>query len=110
MLTSPEPPLRFDYLTFPPEAYEIKWPVPGATAVAARVTELLAAAGIASATGAREVARRANQAEAPIRWNGAHLWPLSPQQRSRSLCARLTSAVPCSQMAAEALITACLYQ
>lgn len=53
VLTSPAPPLFFDYSGFPPEAYAVQWPAPGATALAARVAELLAAAGVATATGAR---------------------------------------------------------
>jgi len=52
LLTSPAPPLYYDDSGFPPDAYAIKWPAPGATALADRVAELLSAAGIASATGA----------------------------------------------------------
>jgi aromatic ring-opening dioxygenase catalytic subunit (LigB family) len=43
-----QPPLLFDYRGFPPETYELTWPAPGATAVAARVRALLDAAGIES--------------------------------------------------------------
>ena len=49
LLTSPAPPLLYDYSGFPPAAYSIKWPAPGATGLADRVAELLSAAGIASA-------------------------------------------------------------
>ncbi len=43
-----QPPLLFDYYGFPPHTYELTWPAPGAPAVAARVRELLGAAGIES--------------------------------------------------------------
>ncbi len=43
------PELLFDYYGFPPEAYTLTWPAPGAPAVAARIRELLAAAGLPSA-------------------------------------------------------------
>ena len=42
------PPLLFDYYGFPPESYELTWPAPGAPNVAARVRELLSAAGVDS--------------------------------------------------------------
>ena len=45
VMTSPSPPLLFDYGGFPPEAYRLTWPVPGSPALAARVRELLATAG-----------------------------------------------------------------
>lgn len=44
------PPLLFDYRGFPAHTYELTWPAPGAPDVAARVQELLADAGIESAT------------------------------------------------------------
>ena len=47
------PPLLFDYYGFPPESYQLTWPAPGEPALAARVQELLAAAGIPSATNAQ---------------------------------------------------------
>lgn len=50
VMTSPRPPMLYDYDGFPPESYELQWPAPGAPQLAARVGELLAAAGIASAT------------------------------------------------------------
>jgi aromatic ring-opening dioxygenase catalytic subunit (LigB family) len=43
------PPLLFDYYGFPKESYELTWPAPGAPDVAARVRELLSAAGFESA-------------------------------------------------------------
>lgn len=46
--TSKNPPLLFDYYGFPPEAYELTWPAPGAPGVAHEVQQLLEAAGIAS--------------------------------------------------------------
>lgn len=50
--TAPAPSLLYDYFGFPPQTYQVKWPAPGAPDVAARVRELLAAAGIASASDA----------------------------------------------------------
>lgn len=52
VMTSAHPPLLFDYYGFPEESYRITWPAPGAPAVAARVQELLGAAGIESASNA----------------------------------------------------------
>lgn len=49
VLTSPSPPMLFDYYGFPPHTYKLSWPAPGATDVAARVRELLSNQGIASA-------------------------------------------------------------
>jgi aromatic ring-opening dioxygenase catalytic subunit (LigB family) len=49
VMTAANPPLLFDYYGFPPESYEITWPTPGEPALARRVRELLAAAGIESA-------------------------------------------------------------
>jgi aromatic ring-opening dioxygenase catalytic subunit (LigB family) len=43
---NPAPPLLYDYYGFPPSTYEIKFPAPGAPDIAARVAELLEAAGI----------------------------------------------------------------
>src|SRR5690606_35562565 len=40
----------YDYYGFPPASYEIEWPAPGDPALAARVQELLGAAGFATAT------------------------------------------------------------
>jgi aromatic ring-opening dioxygenase catalytic subunit (LigB family) len=48
VMTSPQPPILYDYAGFPPASYQITWPAPGDPALAARVQELLAAAGIAS--------------------------------------------------------------
>ena len=49
VMTSPRPPMLYDYYGFPPESYQIQWPAPGAPAVALRVQELLRTAGFASA-------------------------------------------------------------
>ncbi len=49
VMTNPSPPLLFDYYGFPPESYALQWPAPGDPALAARVRQLLTAAGIASA-------------------------------------------------------------
>jgi aromatic ring-opening dioxygenase catalytic subunit (LigB family) len=48
VMTSASPPMLYDYSGFPPESYEITWPAPGHPAIAARVRELLDAAGFAS--------------------------------------------------------------
>jgi len=50
VLASASPPLLFDYYGFPPHTYELTWPAPGSPELAARVRELLSAAGIASAS------------------------------------------------------------
>ncbi len=52
VMTSPRPPMLYDYYGFPPESYTITWPAPGEPAIAARVQELLGKAGIATATNA----------------------------------------------------------
>lgn len=49
IMTSPRPPMLYDYYGFPPASYEIQWPAPGDPALAARVRALLWSAGIASA-------------------------------------------------------------
>lgn len=52
VMTSPRPPMLYDYYGFPPASYEIQWPAPGSPKLAARVNELLFEAGISSATDA----------------------------------------------------------
>ncbi|HPU38977.1 MAG TPA: class III extradiol ring-cleavage dioxygenase [Microthrixaceae bacterium] len=47
--TNPNPPMLYDYGGFPEFTYHIQYPAPGSPQVAARVTELLDAAGIANA-------------------------------------------------------------
>ena len=44
--TSEHPPMDYDYSGFPPHTYHLQYPAPGSPALAARVTELLAAGGI----------------------------------------------------------------
>jgi len=46
--TNPNPPMLYDYGGFPEFTYHIRYPAPGSPEVAARVTELLDAAGIAN--------------------------------------------------------------
>ena len=48
VMTHERPPLYFDYYGFPPAAYELLWPAPGDPALAARVRELVGAAGFSS--------------------------------------------------------------
>jgi aromatic ring-opening dioxygenase catalytic subunit (LigB family) len=50
LMTSPAPPMLYDYYGFPPESYQITWPAPGAPDVASRVAELLGAARIETRT------------------------------------------------------------
>ena len=45
VMTSPRPPMLYDYSGFPPEMYRITWPAPGEPQLAARVRALLEAAG-----------------------------------------------------------------
>ena len=49
LMTSPNPPMLFDYYGFPPAAYEIRWPAPGAPWLAPRIEELLGQADIPTA-------------------------------------------------------------
>ena len=50
--TSARPPLLYDYYGFPPASYQITWPAPGDPALAQRVCDLLAGAGLPTATDA----------------------------------------------------------
>ncbi len=52
VMTSPRPPMLYDYYGFPPETYQITWPAPGEPALAARVQDLLGKAGFPTATNA----------------------------------------------------------
>jgi len=49
VMSGKSPPLLFDYYGFPPESYQLTWPAPGEPALAARVRELLGAAGFDTA-------------------------------------------------------------
>lgn len=49
LMSSPVPPLLYDYYGFPPAAYEISWPAPGQPELAARVRALLEGAGFPTA-------------------------------------------------------------
>lgn len=49
VMTAERPPMLYDYHGFPPASYQVTWPAPGQPQLAARVQELLGAAGIASA-------------------------------------------------------------
>jgi len=53
VMSSARPPMLYDYGGFPPEAYTITWPAPGDPALAARVRDLLARAGFATAEDAQ---------------------------------------------------------
>jgi len=49
VMSSPQPPIFYDYYGFPPESYEITWPAPGDPALAERVRGLLGEAGFQTA-------------------------------------------------------------
>lgn len=49
VMTSPKPPMLYDYYGFPPESYAISWPAPGNPQLAARTQALLGAAGFKTA-------------------------------------------------------------
>src|SRR5438309_4412729 len=49
VMTSPHPPMLYDYSGFPPESYRITWPAPGNPTLAKRTEELLNAAGFETA-------------------------------------------------------------
>jgi aromatic ring-opening dioxygenase catalytic subunit (LigB family) len=53
VMTAAHPPMLYDYYGFPPESYAIRWPAPGHPAIAARVRELLEAAGFETASDER---------------------------------------------------------
>lgn len=53
VMTSPQPPILYDYYGFPPASYAIEWPAPGDPALAERVVRLLGDAGIPARTDAR---------------------------------------------------------
>jgi aromatic ring-opening dioxygenase catalytic subunit (LigB family) len=53
VMTSPSPPILYDYYGFPPASYEITWPAPGNPRLAARVRELLEGAGVPTAEDAK---------------------------------------------------------
>lgn len=45
LMTAPKPDLLFDYYGFPPAAYQLTWPAPGAPELVERVSDLLRAGG-----------------------------------------------------------------
>jgi aromatic ring-opening dioxygenase catalytic subunit (LigB family) len=49
VMTGARPPIYYDYYGFPPESYAITWPAPGQPDLAARVQQLLGAAGFPTA-------------------------------------------------------------
>jgi aromatic ring-opening dioxygenase catalytic subunit (LigB family) len=53
VMTAARPPMLYDYYGFPPDSYQITWPAPGDPTLAARVRQLLGAAGIDSAEDAK---------------------------------------------------------
>ena len=53
VMSGAHPPLIYDYYGFPPHTYELTYPAPGSPALAQRIVDLLAAAGIPAATDAQ---------------------------------------------------------
>lgn len=53
VMTGARPPMLYDYYGFPAASYEITWPAPGHPEIAARVQELLGAAGFETAADAQ---------------------------------------------------------
>lgn len=53
VMTSPHPPMLYDYDGFPPESYQITWPAPGDPALADRVRTLLEQRGFSTADDAQ---------------------------------------------------------
>lgn len=53
VMSAAKPPMLYDYYGFPPESYTLTWPAPGAPQLAARVRELLQAAGMSHAEDAQ---------------------------------------------------------
>lgn len=45
VMSSPKPPMLYDYYGFPPETYKVQWPAPGAPALAGEIQSLLQNAG-----------------------------------------------------------------
>ena len=52
-MSTPSPGMVYDYTGFPEHTYRIRYPAPGAPAVAQRITELLGRAGVANAQNAQ---------------------------------------------------------
>lgn len=48
VMSSPQPPMLYDYYNFPPASYEIQWPAPGDPKLADRVRQLLEGQGFAT--------------------------------------------------------------
>src|ERR1043165_2610505 len=48
-MSSPAPPMLYDYYCFPPESYRITWPAPGDPSLARRVRKRLEQAGFPTA-------------------------------------------------------------
>ena len=53
VMAAAQPPMLYDYYGFPPEAYQVQWPAPGAPQLAQRVQSLLEEAGIRSGSDAK---------------------------------------------------------
>ena len=71
VMSSPRPPMLYDYYNFPPETYQIQWPAPGEPQLAARVRALVEGAGVPDRGGRRARLRprhvRAAEADVPRR-------------------------------------------
>lgn len=73
VMTSPRPPLYFDYSGFPDDTYQISWPAPGEPALAGRVRSLLGAAGFASAEDPNRGFDHGAFVPLAVAWPGAEL-------------------------------------
>ncbi|MCB9684014.1 MAG: dioxygenase [Alphaproteobacteria bacterium] len=71
LMTSASPPMLYDYYGFPPASYTITWPAPGAPLLANRVSELLAAAGLPSATDTERGFDHGTFVPLKVAWPGA---------------------------------------
>ncbi len=54
VMSSPKPPMVYDYSGFPPETFKIVYPAPGAPELAQRAADLIAAAGLPVRVDARQ--------------------------------------------------------
>jgi aromatic ring-opening dioxygenase catalytic subunit (LigB family) len=71
--TNPQPPLLYDYRGFPEAAYRLRWDAPGSPALAARVGELLDAAGIAHDTDDQRGFDHGTFVPLKVAWPGAEV-------------------------------------
>jgi aromatic ring-opening dioxygenase catalytic subunit (LigB family) len=73
VMTSARPPMLYDYYGFPEEAYRVQWPAPGDPQLAARVVQLLTAAGMRPATDAKRGFDHGTFVPLKVAWPGAEV-------------------------------------